>query len=66
MYSGKGDSFALGVLVYYILAGRHPWRGKDKEELVRSYHNNRLNEKPISLLPPRIKHNLRGLLQIDP
>ena len=36
-YSLKGDVFAFGVMCYYLLAGRHPWRGKNKAELLRKY-----------------------------
>lgn len=30
-YSTKSDSFALGVLIYYLVSRRFPWKGKNKE-----------------------------------
>jgi serine/threonine protein kinase len=30
-YSTKSDSFALGVLIYYLVTRRFPWKGKNKE-----------------------------------
>jgi len=36
-YSLKGDAFAFGVFLYYIATKHFPWRGKNKEELIRHY-----------------------------
>lgn len=37
VYSSKSDSFALGVLIHYILTKQFPWMSKHRSELVRLY-----------------------------
>jgi serine/threonine protein kinase len=34
LYSLKTDSFALGILFFYIITRRYPWAGKDNKELL--------------------------------
>lgn len=62
-YSLKGDAFAFGVFLYYIATRHFPWRGKNKEELIRHYFEKSASQKKIILLPPKIKHYINGLLE---
>lgn len=65
VYSTKSDSFALGVLLYYITSKKFPWRGKTKTELVQNYKHKKYNKGNIANLAPRVKHLISSLLEID-
>lgn len=53
------------MLCYYLLAGRHPWSGKSKAELVRQHHKRPLSLRHIALLPPRMKDMICGWLEME-
>jgi serine/threonine protein kinase len=63
MYSKKGDAFAFGVFLYYLATRRFPWKGKDKHELIEHYEKRRASQRPLHLLPPKLKHYINGLLE---
>lgn len=62
IYSSKSDSFALGVLLYYISSKKFPWKGKSKAELIENYEHKKYNKGRISFLAPRVKHLISALL----
>jgi serine/threonine protein kinase len=62
VYSSKSDSFALGVMLYYLASKKFPWRGKTKAELINNYKKKKYSKGPISHLAPRMKHLIAGLL----
>jgi serine/threonine protein kinase len=64
LYSTKSDSFALGVLLYYLTSRRFPWKGKSKEELVCNYELKKCNRHGIAHLAPRVKHLIQSLLEV--
>jgi serine/threonine protein kinase len=66
LYSTKSDSFALGVLIYYLASRRFPWRGKDKTELISNYRRRAHRSSAVAHLPPRVKHMVSGLLEMQP
>jgi serine/threonine protein kinase len=61
-YSTKSDSFAVGVLIYFLISKRFPWKGKDQANLISSKTHKKLKKSVIDHLPPRIKHMILGLL----
>jgi len=66
LYSTKNDSFALGVCIYYLITRRFPWKGRNKEELLKNDKRKSYNTKKLSHLPPRVKHLIAGLLEMKP
>lgn len=65
LYSSKTDSFALGVLLYFLVAKRFPWKGKNKNDLVDNLKKKKYSKSGIVHLPPRVKHLISGLIEID-
>lgn len=61
-YSLKGDAFAFGILLYYLVTHHFPWRGKDKHELIEQYERRGASQRHLNSLPPKFKHFLNGLL----
>lgn len=43
IYSAKTDSFALGVLMYYLMTKHYPWYSKSKSGLIKSYKSSKFN-----------------------
>lgn len=61
-YSLKGDAFAFGILLYYLVTHHFPWRGKDKHELIEQYERRGASQRHLHSLPPKFKHFVNGLL----
>lgn len=51
IYSLKTDSFALGVLFFYIVVKKYPWPGSNRKELLEFYDTKPLPIHLISHLP---------------
>ncbi len=58
IYSLKTDSFALGIMLFYLLTNRYPWSGRNKKELVKNYE---IKKFPCYLLSDlKINENIKG------
>jgi serine/threonine protein kinase len=64
MYSAKSDSFALGVLIYFLICGEYPWEGGSLGKLMRNYKERQVDWSSFSLLPAEITQTVRGLLSV--
>jgi serine/threonine protein kinase len=51
MYSIKSDSYALGVLIYYLIFKDYPFTGKDVSELASNIHKMQPNFTRNSFIP---------------
>jgi serine/threonine protein kinase len=58
------DCWALGVLLYILLAGRFPFRGKDDVELFRNISKAEFRDIPT--VSAQAKALLKNILQSNP
>ena len=65
-YSTKSDSFALGVVLFHIISKKYPWKGKNKKELAHNYSHKKINKKKLTNCPPRVKHLIFNLCELEP
>jgi serine/threonine protein kinase len=65
MYSAKSDSFALGVIIYFLILKEFPWQGSTLAKLVRRCKERKIDWSRFQLLPREITTILQGLLSID-
>ena len=57
MYSAKSDSFALGIIIYFLIFREFPWNGSNLAKLME-------DEAPFSLSNYRLLF-LQGILSAD-
>jgi hypothetical protein len=64
MYSAKSDSFALGIIIYYLIFKEFPWHGSSLPKLIENYKKNEIDFSKFSLLPIEIVAIIRGLCRM--
>jgi serine/threonine protein kinase len=65
MYSAKSDSFALGVIIYFLITKEYPWEGTSLNKLIRNCKERCIDWNKFELLPTQITILLQGLLSLD-
>jgi serine/threonine protein kinase len=65
MYSAKSDSFALGVIIYFLITKEFPWEGSSLSSLIRKCKEKKIDWGRFRLLPKEITTILQGLLKTD-
>eukprot|EP00008_Paramoeba_atlantica_P008495 CAMPEP_0201486926 /NCGR_PEP_ID=MMETSP0151_2-20130828/10950_1 /ASSEMBLY_ACC=CAM_ASM_000257 /TAXON_ID=200890 /ORGANISM="Paramoeba atlantica, Strain 621/1 / CCAP 1560/9" /LENGTH=705 /DNA_ID=CAMNT_0047871799 /DNA_START=73 /DNA_END=2187 /DNA_ORIENTATION=+ len=67
-YGAKVDMWAVGCLMYVMLCGSPPFKGRDTQELFVNIcrGNYTLNSKPFTIVSAEAKSFIRKLLVLDP
>ncbi len=61
MYSAKSDSFALGIIIYFLLFKEFPWHGSNTAELIKNYKDKDIDWTSFQFLPLEIAAIVKGL-----
>ena len=65
MYSIKSDSYALGVMIYYLIYQQFPYNGKDIPRIVKSIKSKELDFSKVANIPSEIKRIIINLCNKD-
>lgn len=61
MYSAKNDSFALGIIIYFLIFKEYPWHGSNITELIKDCKGRDIDWKLFEFLPLEIAAIVKGL-----
>ena len=65
MYSIKSDSFAFGVMIYYLIFKEYPFAGKDVPSLIKALKAKELDVTKLDHLSLEIMTIIKGLCAND-
>lgn len=65
MYSAKSDSFALGVIIYYLIFREMPWSGNNLSQLIHSHKQTVIDWDRFAALPLEVTAIVKGLCNVN-